>query len=369
MAGTPQSFGYRMPAEWGPHEATWLGWPHNLTDWPGRFAPIPWVYSEIVRKLTPGEIARILVESKAHEARARRVLQRAGVDLNRAEFFRFPTDRGWTRDSGPIFLKRSESPARIAIVRFRFNAWAKYPEWHKDDATPVRAARALKMPLLTAGVAGRDFVLEGGAIDVNGQGTLLTTEECLLDPEIQVRNPGLSKGGIEAALRQNLGVQNILWLGRGIAGDDTHGHVDDLCRFVNPRTVVLCNEENSADPNYAVLQENRERLEGMRLEDGSHIDVVPLPMPSPVVFDGQRLPASYANFYIANAAVLVPTFNDPKDRAALGTLAELFTDRPAVGIHAVDLVWGLGTLHCMTQQQPAAELVEEAAIIPAQEQV
>jgi agmatine deiminase len=355
VAATPKSLGYRLPAEWEPHEATWIGWPHNLTDWPGRFTPIPWVYSEIVRKLVPGEIVRILVQSKAHEARARKILLRAGVNLECIQFFRFPTDRGWTRDFGPIFLKRSSSPNRIAIVRFRFNAWAKYPEWRKDDAIPGRAARALKMNLLPAGIAGRDFVLEGGSIDVNGQGTLLTTEQCLLDPEAQVRNPGFSKEGIEAALRQNLGVKNILWLGHGIAGDDTHGHVDDLCRFVNPTTVVVCSEENPADPNYAALQENRERLEGMHLEDGSRIEVVPLPMPAPIHFEGQRLPASYANFYIANAAVLVPTFNDPKDRIALGTLAELFTDRPVIGIHAVDLVWGFGTLHCLTQQQPVVD--------------
>ncbi|TAM80660.1 MAG: agmatine deiminase family protein [Acidobacteria bacterium] len=355
MAATPQSLGYRLPAEWEPHEATWIGWPHNVTDWPGRFTPIPWVYSEIVRKLMLGEIVRILVQSKAHESRARKALLRAGVDLARLEFFRFPTDRGWTRDFGPIFLKKNGSSAGIAIVRFRFNAWAKYPEWRKDDAIPGHAARALKLPLLPARLAGRDFVLEGGSIEVNGQGTLLTTEECLLDEKIQIRNPGLSKDGIEAALRQNLGVENILWLGRGIAGDDTHGHVDDLCRFVNPKTVVLCSEESPADPNYTLLQENRERLEGMRLEDGAKIQVVALPMPSPIHFEGQRLPASYANFYIANAAVLAPTFNDPKDRIALGTLAELFTDRPVIGIHAVDLVWGLGTLHCLTQQQPAVD--------------
>ena len=354
MASTPQALGYHLPAEWEPHEATWLGWPHNLTDWPGRFAPIPWVYNEIVRRLAPGETVRILVNSKSHEARARRVLQRAGTDLARVEFFRFPTDRGWTRDFGPIFLKRpASSPAKVAIIRFRFNAWAKYPEWHKDDAIPERAARALKLPLLPARAGSRDFVLEGGSIDVNGQGTLLATEECLLDPQIQVRNPGMGKKDIEAALRENLGVRNILWLGRGIAGDDTHGHVDDLCRFVNPKTVVLCSEDNPADANYRLLHENRERLEGMRLEDGSRIEVVPLPMPAPVCFEGQRLPASYANFYMANAAVLVPTFNDPNDRIALGTLAELFTDRPVVGIHAVELVWGLGTLHCLTQQQPA----------------
>lgn len=353
MAPTPQSLGYHMPAEWERHEATWLGWPHNLTDWPGRFTPIPWVYSEIVRKLSPAEAVRILVQSKTHEDHARKILLRAGIDLACVQFFRFPTDRGWTRDFGPIFLKRAESPDPIAIIRFRFNAWAKYPEWHKDDAIPGHAASALKLPLLTASLAGRDIVMEGGSIEVNGQGTLLTTEECLLDQKIQVRNPGLSKEGIEAALRQNLGVENILWLGSGIAGDDTHGHVDDVCRFVNPRTVVLCSEDYAGDPNYFVLKENRERLEGMRLEDGSRIEVVPLPMPAPIYFEGQRLPASYANFYIANAAVLVPTFNDPKDRIALGTLADLFTDRPVIGIHTVDLVWGLGTLHCLTQQQPA----------------
>ena len=369
MAPSPASLGFRLPAEWEPHGATWIAWPHNVTDWPGRFAPIPWVYSEFVRKIAPGEIVRIIVHSKSHENRARRVLSRAGVDLSRVEFFRFPTDRGWTRDSGPVFLKRSASastqpiqevsagaarrPSEVAIIRFRFNAWAKYPEWHKDDAIPERAARALKLPLLPARAGDRDLVLEGGSIDANGQGTLLSTEECLLDTKVQARNPGLSRKDLEAALRDNLGVCNILWLGRGIAGDDTHGHVDDLCRFVNPTTVVLCREDNPQDANYLPLEENRERLEGMRLEDGSRIEVIPLPMPAPVYFDGQRLPASYANFYISNAAVLVPTFNDPKDRLALGALAELFTDRPVVGIHAVDLVWGLGAIHCLTQQQPA----------------
>jgi agmatine deiminase len=202
-------------------------------------------------------------------------------------------------------------------------------------------------------VKGREFVLEGGCIDVNGRGTLIATEECLLDQENQARNPGFTRQEIEATLRDYLGVSNLLWLGRGIAGDDTHGHIDDICRFVGPRTVVLCQEDDPDDPNYQPLQENRERLEGMRLEDGSRVEVVPVPMPTPLYLDGQRLPASYANFYIANAAVLVPTFNDPKDHVALGTLAELFRDRPVVGIHAVDLVWGLGTLHCLTQQQPA----------------
>jgi len=350
---TPSNLGFRHPAEWEPHEATWIGWPANRTDWPGKFAPIPWVYGEIVRKLTPGETVRILVNSKSHEAGARRVLKRAGVDLSRVEFFRFPTNRGWTRDSGPIFVRREKPKSEVAIVGFRFNAWAKYPDWQKDARVPSRAAQALGLRIFRAEAKGRQLVLEGGSIDVNGRGTLITTEECLLDPVTQVRNPGLTRAEVEAALRDYLGVTNILWLGSGIAGDDTHGHVDDLCRFVGPRTVVLCQEKNSSDPNYHRLEESRERLQSMRLEDGSKIEAVPLPMPAPLYFDGQRLPASYANFYISNAAVLVPTFNDVNDRRALGTLAELFRDRPVVGLHAVDLVWGLGTLHCLTHEQPA----------------
>jgi len=349
----PAARGFRHPAEWEPHAATWIGWPYNRTDWPGKFAPIPWVYAEIVRKIAAGEMVRILVNSARHEASARRILGRVGVDFSRLEFFHIPTNRGWTRDSGPIFLKREAKSPEVAIVRFGFNGWAKYPDWRKDARVPERVARTLLLPLFEAEVNGRRFVLEGGSIDVNGQGTVMTTEECLLDPFTQVRNPGLGRGEIETALRDYLGVRNILWLGRGIAGDDTHGHVDDLCRFVGPRTVVLCQESNPSDPNYEPLAENRERLQGMRLEDGSRIEVVSLPMPSPLYFDGQRVPASYANFYIANAAVLVPTFNDPRDRIALGTLAELFRDRPVVGIHAVDLVWGLGTLHCLTHEQPA----------------
>jgi agmatine deiminase len=339
-----------MPAEWEPHEATWLTWPHRLSDWPGRFSPIAWVYGEIVRKLVDGEIVRILVPSKEHEARARHVLKRVGADTSRVELFRFPTDRGWNRDFGPILVREG---ARAAIARFRFSAWAKYPDWKKDDQVPDRVARALGLPSRTVVWKDRPVVMEGGAIDPNGRGSLLTSEECLLHPTVQVRNPGFTRADYEGLFRQSLGVTNVLWLGRGIAGDDTHGHVDDLCRFVRPDTAVLCAEKNPSDANYGPLAENRERVEGMRLEDGSKLRVVPLPMPAPLVFSGQRLPASYANFYVANAAVLVPTFNDSVDRLALGTLAELFPDRPVVGIHAVDLVWGLGTLHCLTQQQPA----------------
>ena len=344
---------YRLPAEWEPHEATWIGWPHNTTDWPGRFGPIPWAYSELVRWISRGEIVRILVESAEHRERARRTLARSGSGPSRIEFFRVPTDRGWTRDSGPTFVVRGRRNTEVAIRRFRFNGWARYPDWRKDARVPERVGRALGIPVLPAGPLGREAVLEGGAIDVNGSGTLVTTEECLLDPEVQVRNRGFGRSDYEKLFSQALGAGNVLWLGRGIAGDDTHGHVDDVCRFAGPRTLVLCREENAADENYSPLEENRERLEGLRLEDGSKPEVVRIPMPSPVFFDGRRLPASYANFYIANAAVLVPTFNDVNDREALGILAELFRDRPVVGIHAGDLVWGLGTIHCLTRQQPA----------------
>ncbi len=339
-----------MPAEWEHHEATWIGWPHNRTDWPGKFATIPWVYGEIVRKIAPGEIVRIIVESAAHEASARRILKNACVDPARIEFFRFPTNRGWARDFGPIAVRRGD--AETAIVGFRFNAWAKYPDWKKDARVHARAAKALGLRLFDATVAGRPFVLEGGSIDVNGRGTLLTTEECLLDQNVQVRNPGVTRAEIERALGETLGTSNVVWLGNGIAGDDTHGHVDDITRFVNRTTIVTADERDASDVNYVPLKENRERLAGVRLEDGSKPEVVPLPMPSPLYFNGLRIPASYANFYIANACVIVPTFNDPRDRTALGILSELFTDRPVVGIHAVDLVLGFGTLHCLSQQQP-----------------
>ena len=311
------------------------------------------MYAEIVRVLVRGEIVRIIVASAAHERSARRVLARAGVDGSRVEFFRFPTDRCWTRDIGPMFVRRDASPRALAINHFSFTGWAKYRNWKKDAKVPAYAARALGLKSFRPAYDGKPLVLEGGAIDVNGAGTLMTTEECLLDPAIQVRNPGLGRADMEQALRDALGVSTILWLGKGIAGDDTHGHVDDVARFVNPTTIVLCEERNTADPNHAPLRENRQRLREARLEGGSAPDVVALPMPAPVMFDGIRLPASYANFYVANAAVLVPTFNDPNDRIALGILGDLFPHRDIVGIHAIDLVWGLGTLHCLTQQQPA----------------
>jgi len=353
-SSAPAAQGFAMPAEWARHDATWLAWPHNVRDWPGRFAPIPWVYAEIVRQVARGELVRLSVLDAAHERKVRALLTRAGVPLDAVEFRRFPTDRIWARDHGPIWVVRGGDNAAKAIARFGFTGWAKYPNHKKDAKIPERAARALRVPLLPALHGGREVVLEGGAIDVNGRGSILTTEECLLDPAVQVRNPGFGRDDYQQVFAGMLGAKNTIWLGKGIAGDDTHGHVDDLARFVDVRTIVLCREEDPRDPNHAILEENRERLEGARLEDGTRPEVAYLPMPAPVVFDGQRLPASYANFYVCNAAVLVPTFNDPKDRVALGLLAELFRDRPVVGIHALDLVWGLGTLHCLSQQEPAA---------------
>jgi agmatine deiminase len=350
---TPAELGFSMPAEWDKHGATWLGWPHNPTDWPGKLDTIRWVYGEIVRKIAVGEIVRILINNKAEEKLARSYLSRAGANLRNVEFVNHPTNRGWTRDSGPIFVKRAKGArSETAIVHFHFNAWAKYDDWQKDRRVPETAAKLLRKRLFNAEYNGKDFVIEGGGIEVNGRGTLLTTEECYLDPKVQVRNPGLGRKEIDETLKTYLGVTNVLWLVVGPVGDDTHGHIDDICRFVNERTLVLIKETNQNDQNYHPLSENWERIQELRLEDGSKPEVVALPMPAPLLFDGYRLPASYANFYISNAAVLVPTFNDPNDRVALGILGELFKDRPVVGIHAVDLVLGFGTLHCLTQQQP-----------------
>jgi agmatine deiminase len=357
MSEIPSAQGFSMPAEWERHEATWLGWPHNPTDWPDKLDTIRWVYGEMVRKISQAEAVRLLVASAAEERLARRYLARSGCDLKKVQFIRHATNRGWMRDSGPIFVRRESAKKRnrseTAIVHFHFNAWAKYKDWQQDRKVPEVAARLLGKQLFNAQHNGRDFVIEGGGIDVNGRGTLLTTEECYLHPKIQVRNPGLGRREIDETLKAYLGVTNVLWLVAGPVGDDTHGHIDDICRFVNPTTVVLIKETNRKDPNYRPLAENWERIQDLRLENGAKPEVMPLPMPAPLYFDGYRLPASYANFYVSNAAVIVPTFNDSNDRIALGILGELFRDRPVVGIHAVDLVLGFGTLHCLTQQQPA----------------
>lgn len=347
MSTTP----YRLPAEWEPHKSTILCWPHQKADWPGKFMPIPWVYTEIVKNIaSPEELVRIIVQSAKEQTKAQGCLKRAGVSLDNIEFILTQTDRGWMRDSSPCLVKKGHE---TIAVKFVFNGWAKYDNWQLDRHVPATLATALTIDLREAIHTDKRVVLEGGAIDTNGCGTLLTTEECLLDDKIQVRNPGFTKSDYEAVFGRYLGITNVIWLNKGIVGDDTHGHVDDLCRFVNRDTVVLCREKNTADANYRLLEENFERLQDARLEDGAKLTVVSLPMPKPLIFEGLRLPASYANFYIANRAVLVPTFNDPNDRVALQILQDLFPDRQVVGIHAVDLVWGLGTIHCLSHEEPA----------------
>ena len=341
---------FRLPPEWAHHEATWIGWPYNKSDWPGKFSPIPYVYAEIVKYISRGEKARIFVQSKEHKLKAEKVLKDCNGNLENVEFFIKKTDRGWLRDSGPMFVKNGNE---TFALDFKFNAWAKYEDYNLDDKIPSFISNKLNLRRVVAEHNGKQVVLEGGAIDTNGKGTLITTEDCLLDEEVQTRNPGFSKQDYFEVFKKYFGISNVIWLGKGIAGDDTHGHVDDLCRFVNDDTVVLVQESNSSDENYNLLNENRERLQNISLPNGSKLNVVPLPMPSPQVFKGQRLPASYANFYISNYTVLVPTFNDPNDRIALEILSELFPNKKVIGIHSVDLVWGLGTLHCLTKEQPA----------------
>jgi agmatine deiminase len=350
-ASTPHALGFRMPAEWDPHEATWLAWPHELTDWPGKFAPIPWAFAEIVRHLARVERVHLLVENRAAESRVKAILKKSHVNMDAVVFFRIPTDRSWIRDSGPICV--TNASGETAFNNFLFNGWAKYLNHKKDMHVAARASMALKRRLFLPMHKGRRVVLEGGSVDVNGRGTLLTTEECL-QSKIQERNPGFTKQDYAELLREYLGATHVIWLKNGIAGDDTHGHVDDLARFVSPTTVVIVVEDDPRDANYAAVQENLALLKAATDQDGRPLRVETLPMPAPVFFNKQRLPASYANFYIANKLVLVPTFNDPNDRAALNTLAALFPDREVVGIYCRDLVLGLGTIHCMTQQLPAS---------------
>lgn len=353
----PASQHYRMPAEWDHHDATWIAWPHRRSDWPGKLHVIPWVYGEIVRRLTVTETVNILVNDAKAEQAATQLLEQVGVEMRQVCFWPIRTDRVWTRDYGPIFLRGVDQSK--ALLDFRFNAWAKYRDWKNDDAVTAHVGKALKLHAWQPVSDGKRIVLEGGAIDVNGAGLLLTTEECLLS-DVQARNPGTSREELEQVFADYLGVKKTLWLNRGISGDDTHGHVDDLARFVGVRTVVAVEETNPDDPNFEPLRENLERLRGFTDLDGRKLEIIRLPMPEPLFLNDQRLPASYANFYISNGAVLVPTFNDPRDRKALGILADLFPGRKVVGIHAVDLVWGLGTLHCMTQQEPAAHADQDS---------
>ena len=363
----------RFPAEWEPHAATWLAWPHYHDDWPGKFEPIPWVYAEIIRYLARHERVELIVSDVASEKRARKVLDRANALSDNIRFHRWPTDRVWTRDSGSTFVisighvgagaptrpargGRTGEDARAYIERFaavtwRFNAWAKYPNYKNDGKIGSLMTRAAGAQELRPMFGKRRVVLEGGSIDSNGKGTLLTTEECLLS-KVQQRNAGMKREDYEKVFSEFLGIKNVIWLGSGIAGDDTHGHIDDITRFVAPDTVLSAVESNPDEANYEPLRENLRRLREATDQDGKPLAIVELPMPAPVVFEKRRLPASYANFYIANGIVLVPVFNDPNDRIALDILADLFPDREIVGIYSGDLIWGFGAMHCMTQQQP-----------------
>jgi agmatine deiminase len=352
----------RFPGEWEPHRATWIAWPHHEPDWPGKLAPIPWVYAEIVRVLAGCERVEVLCHDEDVREDARAKLAAHRVRMERVRLHLVPTNRVWLRDSAPTFVR--DANGGLLLANWRFNAWAKYKNYGRDarvgaaveritglarvlPCRPGRRARSLRTAREGADEATR-VVLEGGAIDANGAGRLLTTEECLLS-RVQERNPGLDRGGYERVFAEALGIRETIWLGEGCVGDDTHGHVDDIARFVDRDTVVLAYEEDPADENHRRSRDNAERLSrvpGLRC--------VRLPYPRPVMMDGVRLPASYANFYIANGVVLVPTFNDPNDRIALNALSACFPGRTVVGIHAVDLVWGLGTLHCLTQQEPAA---------------
>lgn len=351
-----------MPAEWAPHESTWLAWPHFRGDWPGKFDPIPWIYAEIIRNLSRHERVDVIVNNTDAEKRARKTLKLANALNKNIRFHRWPTNRVWTRDSGCTFVcgagalarEAGQTPAALRAIKWRFNAWAKYRNYRHDDKIGSLMAKAARAEEIRAHHRETRVVLEGGSIDVNGEGTLLTTEECLLS-RIQQRNAGLRREDYELIFATYLGIQKVIWLGQGIAGDDTHGHVDDISRFVSPSTIVTVIEPNPKDNNHAPLRENLRRLKAATDHNGRPFDIVELPMPAPVIFEGRRLPASYGNFYIANGAVLVPVFNDPNDRIALNVLAEVFPTREIIPIYSGDLIWGFGALHCMTQQQPALQ--------------
>ncbi len=341
---------YRLPAEWELHEATWIGWPFNKYDWPGKFQLIPWVFAEIVRKIAEGEQVYIVVQDENNKQFALKCLTKVHAPISQITFVFAKTDRNWLRDSSPFFVKNDKE--KVIAIRFNFNAWAKYENYKLDRKIPQVISSVTNIEVIDANYKNKLVTLEGGAIDTNGEGTLLTTEECLLDDLVQTRNPGFSKKDYEEVFKKYLGIEKVIWLKSGIVGDDTHGHVDDLCRFVNRDTVVLSMTKNSLDENYKILNENLEILKSTKLSNNESLEIIEIPMPEPLYFNGQRLPASYANFYISNKYILVPTFNDENDRIALGILSELFKDRKVVGIHAVDLVWGLGTIHCLTHEQP-----------------
>jgi len=342
---TPKSLGYTFPAEWAKHEATWLSWPHKEASWPGKIESIYPVYAQFVKALTTGEKVRINVNNEAMKLQALLWLTEVGTDLSRVEFFLHATNDAWCRDHGPAFLLNKKENKK-AIVDWGYNAWGgKYPPYDLDDVVPTKIAQHYNLPLFLPGI-----VMEGGSVDFNDKGTILTTTACLLN---QNRNPHLSQTQIEQYLYDYYGAEQILWLGDGIVGDDTDGHIDDITRFVSTHKVVTVVEENHNDENYELLQENLTALKKMRLLDGKQLDIVELPMPSAVIFDDQRLPASYANFYIGNDAVVVPTYRDKNDDKALDILTQCFPDRKVIGLDSTEIIWGLGSFHCLSQQEPA----------------
>lgn len=339
----------RFPAEWEPQKGILLCFPHNGKDWPGKYEAVQWAFIEFIKKVSLFETVFLVVANESFKEKVSDLLLMASVDLEKVSFIIHKTNRSWMRDSGPIIVKiDGESEA----INFNFNGWAKYNNWQLDKHVPAVVSDFLKVPLSQATYKGNKITLEGGALEVNGKGTLITTEECLLHPTIQVRNEGFTKADYEAVFKEYLGVTNTIWLGEGVIGDDTHGHIDDLCRFVNADTVVTVIEKNTKHKNYKTLQDNLERLRSATLENGKPLKILELPMPKPIIFEELELPASYANFLIINEAVLVPTFNDSNDRLALNILADCFPDREVIGINCIDLIWGFGTLHCLSQQIP-----------------
>ncbi|AYN69376.1 agmatine deiminase family protein [Euzebyella marina] len=340
----------RFPAEWEKQEGVLLCFPHNGNDWPGKYAAVQWAFVEFFKKVAEVEKVFLIVKNDALKTKVNDMLALASVNLKNITYIEQKTNRSWMRDSGPIIVKNG---SKREALNFNFNGWAKYKNWKLDQHVPSKVAEILNVPLTQVTYKGKKVVLEGGALEVNGKGTLITSEECLLHPEIQVRNVGFTKSDYEAIFKEYLGITNTIWVKDGIAGDDTHGHIDDLCRFVNEDTVVTVVENDLNEKNYHPLQENLKILRKAKLENGKPLNVIELPMPRNIIFDDLQLPASYANFLILNETVLVPVFNDENDRLALNILADCFPDRKVIGISCIDIIWGFGTLHCLSQQIPA----------------
>ena len=342
---TPKELGYHFPAEWHPHSATWLSWPHKEASWPGKINTVYSPYCKFIKAVTEGEMVNINVADAAMEAFAKEHLLKENVNLNRIKFFHHPTNDAWCRDHGPAFLINPAAADKKVIVDWGYNAWGdKYPPYNLDDVIPTLIANKYNIPVFNPGI-----VMEGGSVDFNGKGTILTSAACLLNPN---RNPTLNQKQIEQYLYDYYGAEQILWVSEGIVGDDTDGHIDDTVRFVNEDTVVAAVEENKNDENYDILQNNLRELKTKRLLNGKQLNIVELPMPSAIIYEEQRLPASYANFYISNAAVVVPTYRDKNDDTALHILTSCFPDRKVIGIDSTDVIWGLGSWHCLSQQEP-----------------